>query len=79
MTNKAVPIATVRSAKPSLNGTYSFVQVGIGGTHDDVWPGSGVAHPIAGTTHVTGFHAKAAQTPTTAMKQPARRRSIAWI
>ena len=71
-----MPIATLRSAKPILRGTYSFVQVGIGGTHDDVWPGSGEAHPIAGTAHRAGFHARAVQTPTTAMKHPARRRSI---
>jgi hypothetical protein len=74
----AMPIATLKSAKPSLTGTYSFVQVGVGGTHDDVWPGSGEAHPIAGTTHRVGFHARTAQTPTTAMKHPARCRTIAW-
>ena len=69
----------LRSAITNLSGTYSFVQVGIGGTHDDAWPGSGEAHPTAGTKHTTGFHAKTAQTPITAMKDPARRRSIAWV
>jgi hypothetical protein len=69
----------LRSATPNLSGRYSFVQVGIGGTHDDGWPGSGEAHPIAGTTHMTGFHARTAQIPTTAIKHPARRRSIAWM
>jgi len=73
-----MPITTLRIATMSLRGTYSFVQVGIGDTHDDVRPGSGEAQPIAGITHTAGFHARAAQTPTTAMKHPARRRSIAW-
>jgi hypothetical protein len=73
------PIAILRRATPNLSGTYSFVQVGTGGTQDDVWPGSGEAHPIAGTTHTTGFHARTAQMPRTAIKHPARRRSIGWI
>ncbi|HEX2423713.1 MAG TPA: hypothetical protein VHN56_11265 [Actinomycetota bacterium] len=34
-------IATLRSPTAILSGTYSFVQAGIRGTHDDVWPGSG--------------------------------------
>jgi hypothetical protein len=74
-----MPIATLRSAKPILRGTYSFVQVGIEGTHGDVWPGSGEAHPIAGTAHRAGFQARTAQIPRTAIKHPTRRRSIAWI
>jgi hypothetical protein len=72
-------IATLRSPTAILSVTYSFVQVGIGGTHDDVWPGSGEAHPIAGTTHVVGFHARTAQTPITPMMHPAKRRSIAAV
>ena len=75
-TNRALAVATLRSATTTLSGTYSFVQVGIGGTHDDVWPGSGEAHPIAGATHMVGFHARTAQTPITPMMHPAKRRTI---
>src|SRR3989442_12783631 len=55
---RAMPVPTLRSATPILVGTYSRGQEGIGGTHTDVWPGSGEAHPTAGTTHVTGFHGR---------------------
>jgi hypothetical protein len=55
-----MPIVMLRSATPILSGTYSCVQWGVGGTHEEVWPGSGEAHPIAGATHMSGFHAKAA-------------------
>jgi hypothetical protein len=72
-------VATLRSPTAILSGTYSFVQVGIGGTHDDVWPGSGEAHPIAGATQMVGFHAKTAQTPTTPMMHPAKRRRISTV
>jgi len=71
-------VATLRSATTILSGTYSFVQVGIGGTHD-VLPGSGEAHPIAGATHMVGFHARTAQTPITPMMHPAKRRSISTV
>ena len=72
-------VATLRSATTILSGTYSFVQVGIGGTYDDVLPGSGEAHPIAGATHMVGFHARTAQTPITPMMHPAKRRSISTV
>ena len=71
-------IATLTSATTILSDTYSFVQVGIGGTHDDVWPGR-EAHPIAGATHMVGFHARTAQTPITPMMHPAKRRSISTV
>ena len=74
-----MPVPTLRSATTILSGTYSFVQVGIGGTHDDVWPESGEAHPIAGATHMVGFHARTAQTPITPMMHPAERRSISAV
>jgi hypothetical protein len=72
-------IATLRNPTAILSGMYSFVQVGIGGAHDDAWPGSGEAHPIAGVTHMTGFHARATHMPITATKPPAKRRSIASV
>lgn len=72
-------IATLRSPTAILSGAYSLVQVGIGGTHDDVWPGSGGAHPIAGATHMVGFHARTALTPITPMMHPAKRRSISTV
>jgi hypothetical protein len=72
-------VATLRSATTILSGTYSFAQVGIGGTHDDVWPGTGEPHPIAGVTHMTGFHARATHIPITATKPPAKRRSISTV
>jgi hypothetical protein len=72
-------IATLRSPTAILIGTYSLVQVGIGGTHDHVWPGSGGAHPIAGAAHMVGFHARTAQTPITPMMHPAKRRSTSAV
>ncbi len=72
-------IATLRSPTTLLSGMYSFVQVGTGGTHDNVWPGSGEAHPIAGATHMVGFHARTAQTLITPMMHPAKRRYISTV
>jgi hypothetical protein len=74
-----MPVPTLSSATTILSGRYSFMQVGIGGTHDDAWPGSGEAHPIAGVTHMTGFHTRATDMPMTATKTPAKRRSIAAV